>query len=93
MGLPPDVIGRLDGRQFRPLALDAAAELSELGRRMNAHLVVYAKDAEATESDHLCRLLVAAELDAAEIDELAEVERRLGGDVVVAYARPARRRA
>ena len=85
-------LSRLDSSEwFRPSAVQSR-RLEAAAGRMGVYLMPYRANRRAGVGDGLCNLIAAAELDAAKLDEIANLENACPDAAIVAYARPIRQR-
>jgi hypothetical protein len=85
-------LSRLDSSEwFRPSAAQAR-RLEAAADGMGVYLMAYRSNFRAGVGDGLCNLIVAAELDAAKLDEIENLENARPDAAIVAYERPIRQR-
>ncbi len=85
-------LSRLDRSEwFRPSAAQAR-RLEAAADTMGVYLMTYRANCRAGVGDGLCNLIAAAKLDAAELDEIANLENACPDAAIVAYERPIRLR-
>ena len=87
-----DCLSRLDCSEwFRP-DVAQAARIDAAAKRLGVYLMPYRAGGSDAVGKGLCRLVVAAKLDAGGVDEILGLEAAYPDIAVVAYERPVRHR-
>jgi hypothetical protein len=85
-------LSRLDRSEWLRPSAAQARRLEAAGDRLGVYLMTYRANGHAKVGEGLCNLIAAAELDAASMAEIADLEIAYPDATIVAYARPVRPR-
>ena len=86
-----EMLARLDAGDWVLPSGELAARRAELERQLEAYVMTYRREAEGLR-DALAALLEPAPLTGEQMSLLSEVENQLGNCLLVAYARPLKKR-